>query len=765
MQTSSSFEEGRTTFWILHQVNSGLADKRPKQIINVKIISVFLLGFVLCIMMGMAEAYGLQYTDEEQGFSIDHPTGWGIENTFFSESGVDYLVTFYDDLSGWNSMLEIRHAPNISLVQAGTDEQWLNALNVGLEQNCELLTLEVYGSICANHELIDSRVIYIDGKKSYQHTYSWTETLTDSTQYENVSINTIIPDGFGYWNIYSESTTDVFLPYREQIVSSVSSFDVLKTAVESGVPTRDNRIIFEEGINTFIDLGTRPMSLVTPVKFSPEWYVNSNHGFAIKFPHSWEENWNVNESFSGKKFAEFSSKSTDGKLEFFIEDQNLFRIFNGFEKDRIYEETEKMVTESISRFSGFFHVDSLGVAKFKDGFFTSATFFQLDEAGQPVQYDLSYLIFDDGKIIEIAYYGDNYSAISLNDYGLMLDSSYLGDTSLIPTSEEMTADSEVFVDYDLGFSFIPPKQWIQEGLNTQIEPASVPISLSAVTAFIPSNFQGFVPPTVILLYANFERSINLDDQNERKQFLEDFSDGLTSDLGENIEVEVINSDVEFFDNVAKVGLDASMRLDMDGQYMERQLDIVGWMFENGEIYYLIYSADPVDFPTYHDEFKNSINTVTFDEKLAVQQTEIDPSDEKPTSQETESGGGCLIATATYGSELALQVQQLRELRDSKLLQTESGTAFMNTFNDIYYSFSPIIADYERENPLFRGAVKIAITPMISSLSLLNYVDMDSEHKVLRYGISLILLNLGIYIGIPVSIIVGIRCRLCGCDGL
>ena len=78
-----------------------------------------------------------------------------------------------------------------------------------------------------------------------------------------------------------------------------------------------------------------------------------------------------------------------------------------------------------------------------------------------------------------------------------------------------------------------------------------------------------------------------------------------------------------------------------------------------------------------------------------------------------SEGGCLIATAAYGSEMAPQVQQLRELRDNQLLQTESGSAFMGTFNDIYYSFSPVIADYERENPLFKEAVKLAITPMIS----------------------------------------------------
>ena len=53
-------------------------------------------------------------------------------------------------------------------------------------------------------------------------------------------------------------------------------------------------------------------------------------------------------------------------------------------------------------------------------------------------------------------------------------------------------------------------------------------------------------------------------------------------------------------------------------------------------------------------------------------------------------------------------------------------------------------------------VKIAITPMISSLSLLNYVDMDSEVEVLGYGISLILLNVGMYLGIPAIVVIGIK---------
>jgi len=119
---------------------------------------------------------------------------------------------------------------------------------------------------------------------------------------------------------------------------------------------------------------------------------------------------------------------------------------------------------------------------------------------------------------------------------------------------------------------------------------------------------------------------------------------------------------------------------------------------------------------------------------------------KPDNESTEEGGGCLIATATYGSEMAPQVQQLRELRDNQLLQTASGTQFMGTFNDIYYSFSPIIADYERENPMFKEIVKVGLTPMLSSLAIME--NADSESEVLGLGLSVIALNLGMYIGLP-----------------
>ena len=124
-------------------------------------------------------------------------------------------------------------------------------------------------------------------------------------------------------------------------------------------------------------------------------------------------------------------------------------------------------------------------------------------------------------------------------------------------------------------------------------------------------------------------------------------------------------------------------------------------------------------------------------------------DDNNSSNDNDNGGGCLIATAAYGTELSPQVQQLRELRDNTVLNTKSGAAFMTAFNQFYYSFSPTIADWQRENPALKEATKIALTPLLTSLSILNHTGMDSESEILGYGIGVILLNIAMYGGIPV----------------
>ena len=111
-------------------------------------------------------------------------------------------------------------------------------------------------------------------------------------------------------------------------------------------------------------------------------------------------------------------------------------------------------------------------------------------------------------------------------------------------------------------------------------------------------------------------------------------------------------------------------------------------------------------------------------------------------------------TAAYGSELAPQVQMLREIRDNQLMNTESGSAFMTSFNEAYYSFSPYVTDLERESPIFKEIVKAGLTPMISTLSIMESAETESE--VLGLGLSVIALNLGMYIGLPAILILELR---------
>ncbi len=127
------------------------------------------------------------------------------------------------------------------------------------------------------------------------------------------------------------------------------------------------------------------------------------------------------------------------------------------------------------------------------------------------------------------------------------------------------------------------------------------------------------------------------------------------------------------------------------------------------------------------------------------------------TEEKSEGGGCLIATATYGSEMSTEVQLLREIRDNQLMNTESGTAFMSGFNELYYSFSPTIADMERESPLFKEVVKVGLTPLLSSFTIMD--NANSESEVISLGLSVIALNIGMYIGVPAIFVVGIRKRI------
>jgi len=201
-----------------------------------------------------------------------------------------------------------------------------------------------------------------------------------------------------------------------------------------------------------------------------------------------------------------------------------------------------------------------------------------------------------------------------------------------------------------------------------------------------------------------------------------------------------------------------------------QFKIIQLSFINSDLQYSIIYVNVTEWFRYElgaflqtvDNFEilidGKMQPINFDEGPIFRQllTDAKAKPEPESLPPARIGSGCLIATATYGSELAPQVQLLREIRDNTVLQTQSGTSFMAAFNQFYYSFSPAIADYERENTVFKEAAKLTLTPLLVSLTLLQHADIDSEYDMLGYGISIILLNIGMYFIAPALLIMKIR---------
>jgi len=183
--------------------------------------------------------------------------------------------------------------------------------------------------------------------------------------------------------------------------------------------------------------------------------------------------------------------------------------------------------------------------------------------------------------------------------------------------------------------------------------------------------------------------------------------------------------------------------------LEKKLDELGWSSQQIDEFEKTKPVSEEEIQELEDE--------KIEDPTITQEVPKNQEDEKLMSTPDE-GGGCLIATAVFGSELSPQVQNLREIRDTVLLNTKSGTSFMTGFNQIYYLFSPTIADFERENSAFKELVKITITPLLTTLSILNYVEIDSEAEMLGYGISIISLNVGMYFLMPTLLIIKLKRR-------
>ncbi|MFP6615640.1 MAG: CFI-box-CTERM domain-containing protein, partial [Candidatus Hydrogenedentota bacterium] len=72
------------------------------------------------------------------------------------------------------------------------------------------------------------------------------------------------------------------------------------------------------------------------------------------------------------------------------------------------------------------------------------------------------------------------------------------------------------------------------------------------------------------------------------------------------------------------------------------------------------------------------------------------------------GGSCFIATAAYGTPMAQEIDTLRAVRDTYMLNNFVGSAFVDT----YYRLSPVVADKVAENPALASLVRALLTPVV-----------------------------------------------------
>ncbi|MGQ0638039.1 MAG: peptidylprolyl isomerase [Nitrososphaerota archaeon] len=274
------------------------------------------------------------------------------------------------------------------------------------------------------------------------------------------------------------------------------------------------------------------------------------------------------------------------------------------------------------------------------------------------------------------------------------------------------------------FSFHAPEGWVAQ------EPQKTRPEIPDIVLVGPTT-DGFTPVISFLIEDKHNTSLENHIKDTRKNIQKLIDDGKLEILSEKTN-------------------------DIKG-YNAHVTDAKGSFVINDRLFHLKYkeiiikSGDKFYTITYANQEKNfDANLSTFDAVVDSFETTSKPKEDM--TQTSAPGGGCLIATAAFGSDLAPQVQLLRETRDNILMKTYSGTAFMTVFNQFYYSFSSTVAQWERENPIFKEIVKVTITPLISSLSILNYVNIDSEAHMVGYGIGIILLNVGMYFVVPVFVI-------------
>jgi len=310
---------------------------------------------------------------------------------------------------------------------------------------------------------------------------------------------------------------------------------------------------------------------------------------------------------------------------------------------------------------------------------------------------------------------------------------------------------ESYYDDILQFSIVPPENWESSTVGNFAD--------NRIVVFTGPYYENekFFP---VMVVTNMQYFSIPDDGYDVKVFEDEMTKKLLSAiLSPNPNVDLFSKNIEFqyFDDKIQVILSGFAETNFDNSKKSLKFESIIWITNSLGTYSLTFAAPEEIFDNLVSEFRKSAETFVLKEPEIT--IVVEKISEPEVIKQGEEGGGCLIATATYGTELAPQVQLLREWRDNVLLETHVGTSFISSFNQFYYSFSPAIADYERENPAFKQVVKITITPLLYSFSILDLVSIDSDEEVIGWGAAIIIFNSMLYFGMPLFVINKLRLRM------
>ena len=131
---------------------------------------------------------------------------------------------------------------------------------------------------------------------------------------------------------------------------------------------------------------------------------------------------------------------------------------------------------------------------------------------------------------------------------------------------------------------------------------------------------------------------------------------------------------------------------------------------SGSTVQIVYSVSSGQEGTFHfDEFNwvGYYQNTPEVERAAFGHSEAD--DQKTITFTYDNTASCFIATAAYGSRMEPDLKILCEFRDRFLLTNAAGKSFV----DLYYTYSPPVADFITRHDMLQAPVRWALLPLVA----------------------------------------------------